>query len=77
MKKLKIFKMKSKELKGGKMEIKEIRKMTGLSQVKFSEKYNVPVRTLQNWEAGKNSPPLYVIELLEFKIMQEFQKENK
>lgn len=58
-------------------KIKEIRKMTGLSQAKFSKKYNVPVRTLQNWEAGKNSPPLYVIELLEFKIMQDFSKENK
>ncbi len=59
------------------MKIKEMRKITGLSQVKFSKKYNVPVRTLQDWEAGKSSPPSYVIELLEFKIMQDFQKENK
>ena len=58
-------------------KIKKMRKMTGLSQVKFSKKYNVPVRTLQDWEAGKSNPPPYVIELLEFKIMQDFQKENK
>ena len=56
-------------------KIKEMRKMTGLSQVKFSKKYNVPVRTLQDWEAGKSSPPPYVIELLEFKIVNDFKKE--
>lgn len=46
-------------------KIKEIRKMTGLSQAKFAEKYSIPRRTIENWESGKTSPPPYVITLLE------------
>lgn len=50
------------------MEIKEIRKAMGLSLKKFSERYKIPLRTLENWEGGKNTPPDYVLELLEYKI---------
>ena len=50
------------------MELKEIRKAMGLSLKKFSERYKIPLRTLENWEGGKNTPPDYVLELLEYKI---------
>lgn len=50
------------------MEIKEIRKALGLSLKKFSERYKIPLRTLENWEGGQNTPPSYVLELLEYKI---------
>ena len=46
------------------MTIKEIRILTGLSQSKFAERYGIPVRTLQGWEAGKKVPG-YVLTLLE------------
>lgn len=54
------------------MTIKEIREKTGLSQQKFFEKYKIPVRTIQDWEAGKRTPPEYVVELLEFKVKSDF-----
>lgn len=41
------------------ISIKEIRAKTGLSQVKFAEKFCVPRRTLEDWEA-KNTCPNYV-----------------
>ena len=47
------------------MTIKEIRAFTGLSQVKFADRYSIPVRTLQDWEAGRRTPPAYVVGLLE------------
>ena len=50
------------------MEIKEVRKALGLSLKKFSERYKIPLRTLENWEGYKNTPPDYVLELLEYKI---------
>lgn len=34
------------------MELKEIRKKTGLSQVQFAERAGMPVRTYQNYEQG-------------------------
>lgn len=47
------------------MEIKEIRTLTGLSQVAFASKFDIPRRTLENWESGTNTPPAYVLDMLE------------
>ena len=45
--------------------IKEIREYSGLSQAKFSEKYGIPKRSLENWESGIRKCPGYVVSLLE------------
>lgn len=50
------------------LTIKEIRALTGLSQMKFGEKYHIPYRTIQNWEVGLRECPEYVVEFLEFKV---------
>lgn len=34
------------------MTIKEIRKFSGLSQIEFGKKYNIPVQTIKKWEAS-------------------------
>lgn len=52
------------------MEIKEIRKLTLLSQKEFAEKYNIPIYTLKKWELDASDPnhrncPEYVKQLLE------------
>ena len=54
------------------MNIREIRALANLSQVNFGKKYNIPLRTIQDWEAGKRKPPIYVVELLEFKVRYDF-----
>ena len=53
------------------MKIKELRALTGLSQVKFSQKYGIPRRTIEDWEAGRHDPPAYVEDLLEFRIQHD------
>lgn len=45
-------------------DIKELRKSTGLSQSRFAELTGVPVRTLQRWEQGQNTPPEYVTDMI-------------
>lgn len=37
-------------------EIKEIRNKTGLTQALFAKYMGVSVKTVEAWEAGKNSP---------------------
>lgn len=54
-----------------KMNIKELRKITGLSQKKFSEKFKIPVRTIQNWEGGVNPTPAYTEKLIEMQLILE------
>ena len=54
-----------------KMDMKEIRKKTGLSLRKFAEKYGTPFSTITNWELGERVPPEYVLDLLNFKVEAE------
>lgn len=44
--------------------IKEIRENTGMSRAEFSRVYNIPIRTLEDWEAGRRKCPEYVVSLL-------------
>ena len=45
-------------------ELKAIRKKTGLTQAEFAKRYNIPKRTVENWETEVTVPPRYVVELL-------------
>lgn len=56
------------------MTIKEIRKLSGLSQAKFSEKYGIPKRSLENWESGSRKCPDYVTTLLERVVKEDMNK---
>lgn len=51
------------------MNIKELRKKSGLTQKEFSKKYHIPKRTIEDWEREARTPPTYVPELIE-KIME-------
>lgn len=53
------------------MLITEIRALTNLNKKDFATKYNIPYRTLQNWEGGVRECPKYVLELLEFRVRNE------
>ena len=54
--------------------VKEIRLMTGLSQVKFASKYGIPKRTLASWESGYTEYKDYVIDWLEALVKNDLQK---
>ena len=56
--------------------IKELRKKTGLSQSKFSAKFGIPVRTLQQWEQGISAPPEYLIRMMAYIMQLEESKES-
>lgn len=47
------------------MSIREIRKVTGLTQAEFSKKFHIPKRSIENWESGKRKCPEYVNYLLQ------------
>ena len=45
-------------------KLKELREKLELSQVKFAEKFSVPVRTIQDWESGRREMRNYIIEMM-------------
>ena len=59
------------------MTIKNMRKKTGLTQKEFSDKYNIPLQTLKQWESmpGSSSyrtPPAYVLSMISRLIAYDF-----
>ncbi len=59
------------------MDVKQIRRVTGLTQKEFGTRYSIPLKTLQNWEAGKEvsssrTCPEYVRLLLERAVRADF-----
>lgn len=57
--------------------IRELRRETGLSQSKFSAKFGIPVRTLQQWEQGISAPPGYVVRMMAYIMRMEKKEENE
>lgn len=50
------------------MNIREMRTRLGDTQREFAARYNIPFRTVQNWETGTRKPPEYITALLESRI---------
>lgn len=52
-------------------KIKSLRKAAKMSQVKFCEYFEIPKSTLEKWERGISSAPVYLTKLLEYKLRNE------
>ncbi|MBO5153422.1 MAG: helix-turn-helix transcriptional regulator [Eubacterium sp.] len=52
-------------------KIKELREETGLNRKAFCEKFEIPYRTVTEWERGTRNAPDYVLRLLEYYIRTE------
>ena len=53
------------------MDIREMRTRLGDTQSEFAARYNIPFRTVQNWETGTRKPPEYIVKLLENRIRED------
>ena len=65
--------------KGGeKMEIKELRESTGMNRKEFCEYFEIPYRTVTEWERGTRKMPDYVLRLLAYRVRMDnlIVKEN-
>lgn len=50
------------------MTITALRESAGLTRPALSRLTGIPLRTLEDWEAGRRSPAPWVIELLAFRL---------
>lgn len=59
-------------------KIKELRESTGMNRKEFCEYFQIPYRTVSEWERDGRHAPDYVIRLLEYYIrMEKLMEENK
>ena len=57
------------------MTIKVAREEAGLSRAEMSRLFEIPIRTLEEWDAGRRTPPHYVEKLIIEKL-QSMRKEQ-
>jgi len=57
--------------------LKKVRKMLGMNRTEFSNYIDIPLRTLEEWEAGRRLMADYVLRLIEYYAKMEiYLKEN-
>ena len=52
-------------------KIRILREKTGLYRKDFSIHIGIPLRTVEDWEAGRRRPPEYVPRLIEYQLKYE------
>lgn len=52
----------------------EIRGLLNISRAEFSRRYKIPIRTLEDWDAGKRKPPDWALYLLERVVRHDLDK---
>lgn len=62
--------------------IKRLREENRLSRKEFSIHTGIPVRTVEDWEAGRRTPPDYIPKLISYqfkyeKMMMEQEKKSE
>ena len=62
---------KKEELKEQIDMMKKLRQEVGMNRREFSEHMDIPLRTLEEWEAGRRKMPDYLLRLIAYKIRME------
>lgn len=53
------------------MTFKQLREASGMNMKQFSDYFNIPYRTIQNWDAEIRQCPEYLMELMEYRLVNE------
>ena len=57
-------------------KMKELREETGMNRKEFCEQFDIPYRTVTEWERGNRNAPGYVLRFMEYYIAMEKVKER-
>ena len=63
-------------LRGGEImdiakRIRELRESVGENRTEFSKHTGIPVRTIEDWESGRRTPPEYIPRLIAYQMEYE------
>ena len=59
------------------IEIKKLRESTGMNRKEFCECFDIPYRTVTEWERGNRNAPDYVLRLFAYYIRMENMVKEK
>lgn len=47
------------------MTIRELCEKYGMGQTALARRFEIPLRTVQDWYSGRSTPPVYVVKMLD------------
>lgn len=50
------------------MTFKELRAVSGMTQQAFANYFDIPKRTIENWDSERRKCPEYLLKLMEYKL---------
>lgn len=53
------------------MIFKDIRQQSGMTQQQFAAYFEIPKRTIENWESGARKCPEYLLKLMVYKLKKD------
>lgn len=53
------------------MTVKELVRLTGMTQKQYAEYFSIPFRTVQNWITGQEKCKEYWLKLMTYKLQKE------
>ena len=57
--------------------IKDLCVRYGLSQSALARRFNIPLRTIQDWYSERRTPPAYVVEMMAQLLEIDWKEEKK
>lgn len=57
-------------------KIKDARLAAGLTQAELSKKYNIPIRTIENWDSDRRKPSEWLENLIIRVINEDFNSQD-
>ena len=61
-----------------KLELRDMRESLSLNRREFAESFGIPLRTMEDWEAGRRKMPDYLLRLMGYKLrMEEHWREEE
>ncbi|MBQ3028902.1 MAG: transcriptional regulator, partial [Lachnospiraceae bacterium] len=59
------------EIEVQKQELKDMRESVSFNRREFAESFGIPLRTVEDWEAGRRKMPEYLLRLMGYKLRME------
>jgi transcriptional regulator with XRE-family HTH domain len=53
------------------IELRELRKIVNMNRREFAEYFEIPLRTVEDWEAGRRKMPAYLLRLITYRVKTE------
>ena len=52
-------------------DLKELRELTGMNRKVFAEYFDIPYRTITDWELNNRKMPEYILRMMEYQLRME------